>query len=333
MDWNKLWDSILDWATSVGVNLLKAVAFLVLGVVIVKIILKVLRNALAKTKLEKVAARFIVNVIKFLMYLILVYIFASMIGIPMTWFVAISTAASLAISLALQGSLTNLANGVILISTKPFKENDFVEIDGQSGNVKEIKMLYTTLTTTDNKVVIVPNKNVVENMIVNYSANDTRKVVMTFDVAYSSDVEKVKAIINSVIINHELVLLEPTPFIALKELGASSIVFTASCWCKSGDYWTVYYDILDSVFNEFKRENISIPYNQLEVRLRNDEEVLPYREGRIEDNQAEKLAKFEEEKRKKAEKENEISIFPGIVIKKKKSTAKKSTKSTTKESK
>ena len=124
----------------------------------------------------------------------------------MTWFVAITTAASLAISLALEGSVSNLANGIILIATKPFKENDFVEIDGQSGSVKEIKILYTILTTTDNKMVVVPNKNVVENTIVNYSANETRKVVFTFDVAYSSDVENVKAIINNVIINPEKVL-------------------------------------------------------------------------------------------------------------------------------
>lgn len=328
MNWNEIWDSIVNWATHAGLNLLKAVGFLVVGVVIIKIVMNILNKALAKSRLERVASKFIANVAKFVMYLVLIYIFAEMIGIPMTWFVAITTAASLAISLALEGSISNLANGIILITTKPFKENDFVEIDGQSGSVKEIKILYTILTTSDNKVVVVPNKNVVENTIVNYSANDTRKVTFTFDVAYSSDVERVKAIINTIIINHEKVLLEPTPFIALKALASSSITFTASCWCNSGDYWTVYYDVLDSVFNEFKRENISIPYNQLEVRLRSDEEVLPYRDDTIANIQDEKIKRHEEELAKKEEEESQVELFPGVVIKKprKKKNNKKSTK-------
>ena len=303
MNWDNVLDKIINWATNAGLNLIKAIAFLAVGIFIIKIVMKILHKALAKSKLERVAAKFIANVVKFLMYLVLIYIFAEMIGIPMTWFVAITTAASLAISLALEGSVSNLANGIILITTKPFKENDFVEIDGQSGSVKEIKILYTILTTLDNKVVVVPNKNVVENTIINYSANETRKVVFTFDVAYSSDVERVKAIISKVIINHEKVLLEPTPFVALKTLASSSITFTASCWCNSADYWSVYYDIMDSVFNEFKRENISIPYNQLEVRLKTEEEVLPYRDDIIEDIVEEKKQAEAEALQKKLEAE------------------------------
>ena len=328
MNWNDILDKVINWATNAGLNLIKAIAFLVIGLFIIKIVMKIINKALARTSLERVAAKFIAKVAKFLMYLILIYIFAEMIGIPMTWFVAITTAASLAISLALEGSVSNLANGIILITTKPFKENDFVEIDGQSGSVKEIKILYTILTTSDNKTVIVPNKNVVENTIVNYSANATRKVIFSFDVAYSSDVEKVKAIINTVIINHEKVLLEPTPFIALKALGNSSINFMASCWCNSSDYWTVYYDIMDSVFNEFKRENISIPYNQLEVRLRNDEEVLPYRNDTIVDIQEEKKQKTEDALAKKLEEESTMHLFPGVVIKKPKKSKKQNKEET-----
>lgn len=332
MNWDNVLDKIIDWATNAGLNLMKAIAFLMIGILIIKIVMKILHKALAKSKLERVAAKFIANVVKFLMYLVLIYIFAEMIGIPMTWFVAITTAASLAISLALEGSVSNLANGIILITTKPFKENDFVEIDGQSGSVKEIKILYTILTTSDNKVVVVPNKNVVENTIINYSANETRKVVFTFDVAYSSDVERVKAIISKVIINHEKVLLEPTPFVALKTLASSSITFTASCWCNSADYWSVYYDIMDSVFNEFKRENISIPYNQLEVRLKTEEEVLPYRDDIIEDIVEEKKQAEAEALQKKLEAETEIHLFPGVVIKKPK-TKRKNKKEEEKETK
>lgn len=331
MSWDKFWNGISDWFTSAGVNLLKAILALVIGIILVKIVIKILNRALYRTKLEKVAIRFIVAVIKFVLYLMIAYVIATMLGVPMTGFVAITTAASLAISLALQGSISNLANGVILISTKPFKENDFVEIAGQSGSVKEIKMLYTVLNTSDNKVVIVPNKNVVENTIINYSTNDTRKITWTFDVAYASDVEKVKAIINSIIINHEKILLEPTPFIALSTLSANGIKFTASCWSKSEDYWTVYYEIMDAVFNEFKRENISIPYNQLEIKIKEEKEVLPFREDRITHNLEAKQQKLAEEKAKLAEKDSNIEIFPGIVIKKKKKNNKNKKPTTTKE--
>lgn len=316
MNWEKIWNNVISWCSTKGLRLLEAVLVLIVGIIIVKLLVKALRATLNKTKLEKVVAHFLVNVTKFLLYLMVLYIFASMIGIPMTGFIAIISAGGLAVSLALQGSLSNLANGVVLICTKPFNENDFVEIDGQSGSVKEIKMMYTILNTPDNKSVIIPNKTVVESKIVNYSANDTRKVVFSFDVAYNSDVEKVKAIINSVIINHELVLLEPTPFIALKTLGESNITFMASCWCKSQDYWTVYYDVIDEVFNEFKRENISIAYNQLEVRMRTDEEILPYKNDVIQDRIEEKKKKLKEDKLRKEELANQIELFPGIVIRK-----------------
>lgn len=317
MAWDKIWNDVLNWLSTKGLQLLEAVIAFVLGIIVVKIFVKILKSIFKKTKLDKVVATFLTNVIKFVLYLLLAYIVASILGVPMTGFIAIISAAGLAVSLALEGSLSNLANGVVLIITKPFSENDFVEIDGQSGSVKEIKMLYTVITTSDNKDVIIPNKTVVGSNIVNYSVNETRKVVFSFDCAYNSDVEKVKAIINSVIINHELVLLEPTPFIALKSLGESNITFTASCWCKNSDYWTVYYDIMDAVFNEFKRENVNIAYNQLEVRIREDNEVLPFRTSEIENIVDEKRQELEEKKKKeKEEKENQIEIFPGIVVKK-----------------
>ena len=316
MSWEKIWDSITNWFATSGVQLLKAILALIIGIIFVKLIIGVLKKILNKTKIEKVAIHFLLNVIKFVIYLMVLYICASILGIPMTGFIALISAAGLAVSLALQGSLSNLANGVVLICTRPFNENDFVEIDGQSGNVKEIKMMYTVLTTTDNKTVIIPNKTVVESNIVNYSANDTRKVVFGFEVAYNSDVEKVKGIINSVIINHELVLLEPTPFIALSELKESNIIFTASCWCKSDDYWTVYYDVIDKVFNEFKRENISIDYNQIEVRMRTDKVVLPYKNDVLENRVEEKKKKLQEYKKQKEEESNNFELFPGIIIKK-----------------
>lgn len=315
MDWKMFWDSVKSWFTSTGVNLLKVVLAVIIGVIIVKIVVAVIKKILLKSKLDKVVIRFLINITKFVLYLMLLYICASMLGIPMTGFIALISAAGLAVSLALQGSLSNLANGIVLIITKPFKENDFVEIGSQSGNVHEIRMMNTILDTVDNKRVVIPNKYVVENMLINYTTNGTRKVVFDFDVAYSTDIEKCKAIINTVIMNHEKVLLDPTPFIALKSLGESNITIMASCWCKSDDYWTVFYDIMDSVFNEFKREQISIAYNQLEVRLRNEPEVLPYRSAEVKDIVQDKINKQKQKKALEAEKNKDlVEIFPGIVV-------------------
>ena len=330
MDWNAIWTKFIDWCTSTGWNILQGILALIIGVIVCKIILAILKKIFAKTKIDKVAQRFLVNFIAFILYLMVGYIMASLWGIPMTGFIALVSAAGLAISLALQGSLSNLANGVVLIITKPFKEGDYIQINGQEGNVKEIKMLYTVLTTPDNKTITIPNKTVVESNMINYSVNPTRKVTLNFSVSYATNIEKAKAIINSVIINNEQILLEPTPFIALSSLDDSSIKIVASCWCNTGDYWKVYYGLLDDILNEYIRENIVIPYNQLEVRLRNDTEVLPYNKKFLEDKTETKKQKQAIAKQKKKELlESQIEILPGIVIRKqrrKKINNKKETK-------
>ena len=276
MAWEQLKEKFINFVTDGGIKLLECIGVFILGIIVIKIFLKISKKLLGKTKIDIVAQRFILNVVKFVFYLLLIVVIAQIIGIPITGFIAILSAAGLAISLALQGSLSNLANGVVIIITKPFKEGDYVSIDGNEGTVKEIKMLHTILLTTDNKLVSIPNKTVVENDIVNYNGRKTRKVVFNFSVAYASDVSTVKKIIYDCIINNEKVNIEPAPFVALKSLDSSSITFVANCWCKSEEYWDVYYEITETVFNELKRNKIEIPYNQLEVRMHNGNEVLPY---------------------------------------------------------
>lgn len=324
MNWNEIWSKFLNWCTTTGWNITEGILALILGIIVSKILIGIIKKIFSKSKIDKVAKRFIVNFIAFVLYLMVGYIVASVWKIPMTGFIAIVSAAGLAVSLALQGSLSNLANGIVLIITKPFKEGDYVQINSVEGSVKEIKMLYTVLTTLDNKTITIPNKTVVDSNMTNYTANPTRKVVHTFNVSYTTDLEKVKGIINSVIINNEMVLLEPTPSIILSSLDENSIKILASCWCNNQDFGKVYSDILDDVFNEFKREGIEIPFKQMEVRLKNEKEILPYRESVLEDKTEMKKKKQELAKQRKKElQDSKFEILPGIVIPKPRRTKSK----------
>jgi small-conductance mechanosensitive channel len=159
-----------------------------------------------------------------------------------------------------------------------FKKGDYITVDGKEGSIVDINFLFTTLMTPDNKKVTLPNSTIVNSSVVNAGANKTRRVDFTFSVAYETDVEKVKEIVISVMKSNGKVYdnEEHTPFCRLKTLGSSSIDFFANCWVDKEDYWDVYYYIIENVYNEFKRNGISIPYNQLEVRSRTDTVVMPY---------------------------------------------------------
>lgn len=280
-DWNQAWNDFLAFAKTAGLKLLEVVALLVIGVIAIKIVAKLLNKILGKTKLNKVTIKFLISIVKFALYFILLIAIFQALGIEVTGLISVISAAGLALSLAIQGSLSNLANGVVIIGTQPFKEGDYVQIAGIEGTVVEIKMLHTILNTIDNKRISIPNTKVVENELINYSANPTRKVVFNFAVDYAADVDKAKEIILKVITSCDKALLEPAPFCALKTLDDSSIGITANCWCKNADYWDVYYYVMDNAFNELKRENINIPYNQMEVRVRTDEVTMPVREDAL----------------------------------------------------
>jgi len=273
--WEKIKNWCVDFALNGGATLLKGVLILVVGLIAIKIVLKIISNAFNKTKMEKITQSFLMSIIKFSLYIILILMVATSLGIPTTGIVALLTACTLAISLSLQDSISNLANGIVIITTKPFKEGDYVNIEGNEGKVRAIKMLTTTIVTNDNKVITIPNSNIVTNEIINYSTMPTRRVDFNFDVAYESDIKKVKEIIEKVIYSDGRVLLDPKPFVNLKSLDSSSIRFFANCWVDNTDYWDVYYYVINNVFNEFKKENISIPYNQLEVRMREDNVIMP----------------------------------------------------------
>lgn len=275
MNWEKIWNTIVDFFNNNIWGIVKFFAVFVIGLIIVKIIINIFKKLLNKTHMEKISQNFIVAIIKFLLYLVFVLALLSTIGIEVSGILTAFSAALLAIGMALQNNIANLANGIIIVSNQMFKKGDYISVNGVEGSIQEIHFLFTTIVTTDNKKITIPNSDIVNNPVTNAGAHPKRRINFTFSVAYESDVEQVKQIVKDVMISNGKVDLDPEPFCRLKELGASSLDFFANCWVDSSDYWDVYYYVIENVYNEFKKHNISVPYNQLEIRQRVDEVVMP----------------------------------------------------------
>ena len=306
MNWNEFWDKVKNFFSGeAGVKILKFVAVFIIGIIVVKIIINILRRIVGKTKMDKIAQNFILVILKFLLYLIWVLALLNVIGVNLDGVVASLAAVVLAVGMALENNIANLANGIIIVSTKMFKKGDYIIVNGVEGSIENINFLFTTINTTDNKKVTIPNSTIVNSSVSNCGGNSKRRVEFTFSVAYETDVELVKKIVTDVMKSNGKVYLDPEPFCRLKVLGSSSIDFFSNCWCDGEDYWDVYYYIVENVYNEFKRNNISIPYNQLEVRSRTDKVVMPV----IKSNLPQRV----EKKREKAKPDLESASLEEIV--------------------
>lgn len=270
-----LWNDIVDFFNNNVWNIILFFAVLVIGTIVVKILLNISRRMLKKTRMEGITQGFIMAFIKTALYLVLILILLSVIGIQVGGLITALSAAILAIGVALQNIIANVANGIVIVSTHMFKKGDWISVGSVSGAVTNINFLFTTLTTADNRRVTLPNSMLINNEVTNNGSYDTRRVEFTFSVAYETDVELVKKLVVDVMKSNGKVRLDKEPFCRLKTLGASSIDFFANCWCDNADYWDVYYYVVENVYNEFKRNNISIPYNQLEIRERKDTVKMP----------------------------------------------------------
>lgn len=274
-DLKKVWQDIVTFFTTKYWNIILFFAILVIGIIVVKLLVKLARRLLARSKMEKIAQSFVVSLLKYLLYLTLALVLLAVIGVNLNGVLTAISAAILAVGMALQSYISNLASGMIIVSMRLINKGDFISLGDVTGTVQDINFLFTTVNTTDNKKITFPNSSVVSAPLTNYGVNGTRRVDFTFAVAYESDVELVKKTVLNVIASCEKVKEDPAPFCRLKTLGGSSIEFFANCWCDSADYWDVYYYVTENVFNEFKRAKIGIPYAQSEVRLRTDDVVMP----------------------------------------------------------
>lgn len=270
MDWQGIWNDIVSFFSNNAWNIFWFAMTLILGIIVIKILMNIIRRIFKKTKMEDITQQFLCAVVKFCLYLVWILILFSEIGIQVSGILTALSACILAIGMALQSNIANLANGIVIIATHMFKKGDYLVVNGVEGLVTEVHFLFTTLTTYDNKKVTIPNSSIVGSSLVNLGANPKRRVDFTFSVAHESDLELVKKTVTDVMKSNGKVYLDPAPFCKLKAINTNCLDFFSNCWCDTEDYWEVYYYVMEHVYNEFRRNNISVPYKQVEVRERKD---------------------------------------------------------------
>jgi small conductance mechanosensitive channel len=210
---------------------------------------------------------FLRSMVSILLKILLFISVMGMVGIEATSFIAIIGAAGLAVGFALQGTLANFAGGVMILLFKPYKVGDFIEGAGHMGSVKEIKIFTTILNTPDNKIIIIPNAQLSNSSLTNFSTMDTRRVDFTFGIGYGDDFDKAKKVLIDLINADERILKDPEPFIALSELADSSVNIVVRVWAKGSDYWGIFFDMNENVYKSFAKEGLNIPFPQMDVHL------------------------------------------------------------------
>ena len=274
MDWNQVLNNVINivinWATTAGLRLVIAFVLLFVSFKVVNFIARKIEKSGEKGKLDKTLARTFAYIFRLGFKCMIAICLVGFVGIDTSGLAALVVSLGACVGLALNGALSNLAGGILIILTRPFRVDDFIEAQGYSGTVEDIHITTTKIRTGDNKVVYIPNGPLSSGTIVNYSVKDTRRVDFTFSVGYSDDYEKAKAIVMDILTSHELTLNEPEPMVRVSAHGASSIDLVARVWVKTGDYWTVNFDVLEAVKTAFDKEGIEIPFNQLDVHVKND---------------------------------------------------------------
>ena len=261
------WIDPLTMAWSyLAANILPAVLILAAGLVLIRLVMKLLKKLLEKSKLEKAAHKLIKAVARIALYILLALMVAEKVGIDITGVLALASVLTLAISLSLQNALANVIGGFTLLYTQPFHSGDFVEIAGQSGTVQAIDLTYTQLTTPDNKLISIPNSAVVATEIVNYTTTGTRRVDITVSAGYDSAVDTVLEALKEAG-DLPTVLPENPPFAAVKNYGDSAIEYVLQLWCKSEDYWTTLFEGNKKVKEVFDERGISMTYPHINVHL------------------------------------------------------------------
>ncbi|NRA60915.1 MAG: mechanosensitive ion channel [Psychrobium sp.] len=260
-------DVILQYA----IAFLLAVAIYWFGSKIAKVVSKIVGGMMTKRKLDPIVVGFVENMTFGLLMAFVIVAALSQVGIQTASFIAIIGAAGLAVGLALQGSLSNFAAGVLIVIFKPFKIGDFVEAGGQAGVVEQIMLFSTIIRSGDNKEIIIPNGSIIGSAITNYSTKPTRRIDLVIGVSYDADILHAKKVLTEVIENHDLVLKDPAPLVAVFELADNSVNFVVRPWVDSANYWPVYFQLMETIKIRLDEEKIGIPYPQLDVHIQKTE--------------------------------------------------------------
>ena len=270
MSLDTLVNKLIDLSVSFGSKLLVALLVFFIGRWIVKKLNRLVINILTKRHVEASLATFTKSLVSITLNFTLVIIIISVLGIETSSFIALFASAGVAVGMALSGTLQNFAGGVMILLFKPFKVGDYIEAQGQSGTVKEIQIFNTIITTTDNKVIIIPNGGLSTGIIMNYSKESQRRVDWVFGIGYGDSYEHAKTVIARLLDNDPRVLKDPNYFIALTALNSSSVDIVVRAWVKAENYWGVFFDMNEKVYKTFAEENLNIPFPQMDVHLYNE---------------------------------------------------------------
>ncbi len=267
------WDAIIETVSTTGVefaiNVVTAIVIFYVGRIIANMLAKGLRTVLQKQQVDKTLETFVCNLVRMALLAFVIVAAISALGIQTTSFIAVFGAAGLAVGLALQGSLSNFAAGVLIVLFRPYKVGDWVEAAGIAGSVISVQILTTILKTGDNKEIIVPNSQIMSSIITNYSSNDTRRIDMVVGVSYSDDLDKVRRTLEELIAADERILDDPACTIAVSELADWSVNFVVRPWVATSDYWAVKFDLTEAIKKRFDAEGIAFPFPQQDVHLYN----------------------------------------------------------------
>ena len=260
--------SILSFIEAKGTSIIVSLFALVFGIMIIKNLMKIIKMAVIGSKLDKSMFKLVLSVIQFLLYFLLVVYILSKMGIGITGLVAIFSAFSLAIGLAIQDVIGGLANGLVIISTKPFKVGDFVQIGDISGTIKEINIMHTVLDSPDKQHIFLPNKTVYNSSIQNFTTNPVRRLDYEAGVDFSADHYQVKELFTKVLNQNPYVLKNPAPQVMVNEVGSNEIVYKLRCWVMNNDYWTLHFELREQILMACRENNIGLAFPQITLSQR-----------------------------------------------------------------
>ena len=264
-------EKLVNWSMEMGKDILAAIIIYVVGRFIIRQIMKLTTRILERRKLEVSVQTFLKSLLSILLNLVLAFAIISRLGVETTSLAALLASAGVAVGMALSGNLSNFAGGLVILVFKPFKVGDFIDgPNGVSGTVTEIQIFHTIITMIDDRVIYIPNGVLSSNEITNYSRQTMRRAEWIFGVEYGEDYERVKAVLERIIVADDRILKTPEPFIALGALSASSVDIKVRAWAKVEDYWAVYFDMNRVVYETFNKEGIGFPFPQLTVHQAKD---------------------------------------------------------------
>lgn len=268
---SRVLDSLVEQGAALGWTLIKALLVFIVGRFLISMINKLVQRVLLKRNIDPSIKTFVGSLIHIILMILLIVSVVGALGVQTASFAALLASAGVAIGMALSGNLSNFAGGLIILIFKPYKVGDFIEAQNLSGTVREIQIFHTVLTTTDNKVIYIPNGSLSSSAVINYSYQQVRRIDWTFGVEYGTDYAKVKGVLEEILAKDERILQEPAaPFIAMSQLADSSVNYVVRVWVKSADYWDVYFDITRIVYERFNAEGIGFPFPQLTIHQAKD---------------------------------------------------------------